>query len=187
MQLTTSRFVLRDFQDADLAAFAAYHADPRSSELYGPQQADSRDAAQLVALFKAWACEQPRLNFQLAVVRHDGVLVGCCGLRRKDAEPGSAELGVELAPQYWGRFGYAMEVLKRLARFGFADLGLTRLYGSTVSANTRISRLAAALGAVAVARPTPAWMQAKGWRQLEWQIALEQWLARSSSRLARGA
>ena len=80
-----------------------------------------------------------------------------------------------------------MEVLKRLARFGFADLGLTRLYGSTVSANTRISRLAAALGAVAVARPTPAWMQAKGWRQLEWQIALEQWLARSSSRLARGA
>ena len=119
MQLTTKRLVLRDFDDDDQPAFVAYHADPRSRELYGPGENTPEHAAELVQLFKTWAAEEPRQNYQLAVVRLKGQLVGCVGLRMKDAGPGKAELGVELAPEYWGQFGYATEIMKCLVEFGF--------------------------------------------------------------------
>ena len=181
MQLTTRRFVLRDFVADDLAAFEAYHADPRSSELYGPDEDNPRLAAELVELFMAWAVEEPRLNYQLAVVRRDGPLIGCGGLRMRDAGPGSAELGVELAPAYWGSYGYATEIMKCLVDFGFDHLGLSRIFGTTVSANARIARLVSAFGAVSAERSTPAWMVAKGWRQIEWHIDRDQWLAGPSN------
>ena len=75
MQLTTKRFVLRDFDDNDLPDFAAYHVDPRSRELYGPEENTPEHAAELVQLYKAWAAEKPRQNYQFAVVRLDGKLV----------------------------------------------------------------------------------------------------------------
>ena len=181
MRLTTKRFVLRDFLADDLTAFEAYHADPRSSELYGPEQDNPQLAAELVQLFMAWAVEEPRLNYQFAIVRRDGPLIGCGGIRMRGAEAHSAELGVELAPAYWGRYGYATEIMKCLVDFGFDDLELTRIFGSTVSANARIARLVSAFGAVSVERSTPAWMVAKGWRQIEWQIDREQWLAGPSN------
>jgi len=177
MELMTKRSLLRDFIDADLPAFEAYHADPRSLESYGTDEVNPGHARQLIQLFRAWATEQPRHNFQVAIIRRDDAqtLIGCCGLRSKDSEPGKAELGVELAPEYWGRFGYAIEIMRSLVDFGFADLGLREIYGSTVSANTKIWRLATSFAAVAVERPTPAWMMAKGWRQIEWQICRDQW------------
>ena len=181
MQLTTKRFLLRDFVADDLPAFEAYHADPRSSELYGPEEDNPELAGDLVRLFMAWSAEEPRLNYQFAIVRRDGALIGCGGLRLRDAGPGRAELGVELAPEYWGRYGYAAEIMKGLVDFGFDDLGLTQIFGSTVSANSKIARLVSAFGAVSVERSTPGWMVAKGWRQIEWQIDRGQWLARPSS------
>ena len=64
MELVTRRFVLRDFGDGDTAAFEAYHNDPRSQEFYGAEQANPEHARELIDLFKAWAAEQPRLNYQ---------------------------------------------------------------------------------------------------------------------------
>jgi len=75
-------------------------------------------------------------------------LVGSCGLRSSGCEAGDAELGIELAPEYWGRYGYAIEVAVALCEFGFGALGLERIYGGTVSANARIARLARWFGAV---------------------------------------
>lgn len=84
-------------------AFEAYHADPRSTELYGAEQATSGHANELLELFRTWAEQRPRLNYQLAIVRRDEVqtLIGCCGLRQAESEPGRAELGIELAPEYY--------------------------------------------------------------------------------------
>jgi [ribosomal protein S5]-alanine N-acetyltransferase len=182
MQLTTKRFVLRDFDDNDLPDFAAYHADPRSRELYGPGENTPEHAAELVRLFISWAAEEPRQNYQFAVVRLDGQLVGCAGLRMKDAEPGRAELGVELDPKYWGQFGYAVEIMKCLIDYGFINFDLVEIFGSTVSENGKIARLASAFDAVSVERNTPEWMTAKGWRQIEWQISRERWFARPSNK-----
>lgn len=184
MEIVTSRFLLRDFVGEDSPAFAAYHADPRSLDLYGEEQAKPGHADELIAVFKSWAAEKPRQNYQLAVIRRKApqVLLGCCGLRCAGAAVGTAELGIELAPQYWGRYGYAIEVMRALVEFGFDSLGLNEIYGATVSANARIARLAGSFGAVAIPRPTPAWMLARGWSQVEWRVTREQW---ESGRLTR--
>lgn len=176
MELITKRFLLREFVEDDFPGFAAYHADPRSLEFYSAE-AVSGHAQDLFDVFKAWAYEHPRRNYQLAIVKRDDsqLLIGCCGLRGADCEVGKAELGIELAPQYWGRYGYAIEVMCALVEFGFSSLGLKVICGETVNANDRIARIASSFGAVAVTLPTPAWMVARGWSQVEWQVTREQW------------
>lgn len=189
MELTTRRFLLRDFSDADTVAFEAYHSDPRSHEFYGAEHATPEHARELLRLFGKWAAEQPRVNYQLAIVRREQApaLVGCCGLRREHPEADSAELGIELAPQYWGRYAYAIEVMLALVEFGFGALSLQSIYGGTVSANARIARLASAFGATAVTRPTPDWMREKGWTRVEWRIDRQQWeAARRAKRFGWG-
>ncbi|MDV2081083.1 GNAT family N-acetyltransferase [Marinobacter xestospongiae] len=181
MKLTTKRFILRDFTDNDLPEFLAYHSDPRLRELYGPGDNTPEHAAELVQLFKAWAEEEPRQNYQLAIIQLDGPLVGCAGLRMKDAPAGEAELGIELAPEFWGQFGYAVEIMKCLVDYGFSNFDLAQIFGSTVSENTKIARLASAFGATAIERDTPAWMAARGWRQIEWQISRGTWSERPAN------
>jgi [ribosomal protein S5]-alanine N-acetyltransferase len=177
MEIVTQRFLLRDFIEDDVPAFEAYHADPRSLEFYGADAAILDHAQELLELFTHWASEHPRRNYQLAIIqrKEPHLLVGCGGLRSADFEARQAELGIELAPNYWGRYGYAIEVMHALVEFGFGSLGLKKIYGRTVSANARIARLVSAFGAVAIVRPTPAWMAARGWSRIEWQITREQW------------
>lgn len=190
MELATKRFILRDFNDADTAAFESYHNDPRSQEFYGAEQTRPEHARELIQLFRLWAAAQPRLNYQLAIIQRNGsqALVGCCGVRCAGSEPGTAELGIELAPEYWGRYAYATEVMRALVEFGFGTLELQTIYGGTVSANSRVARLVSSFGATAVIRPTPAWMSNRGWTQVEWRITRPQWesgrLTRRSSRRA---
>jgi [ribosomal protein S5]-alanine N-acetyltransferase len=177
MELMTRRFLLRDFVKEDATPFAAYRKDLRFLEFYGPAEADPRHATDLVRRFRAWAAEEPRLNYQLAIVHRERPheLLGCCGLRRGDAPAGTAELGIELAPSYWGRYGYAKEILEALADYGFRALELEAIYGRAVDANSRIGRLISVLGAEPADCSTPPWMQAKGWSQLEWRLTRNKW------------
>lgn len=182
MQFSTRRFVLRDFTDQDAPAFAAYHADPRSSVLYGPNEGGPEHATELVQLFRAWAQDRPRSRFQFAVVLGNGNLIGCGGLRVDDTAAEVAEVGIELDPTYWGRFGYAVEIATALLDFGFADLKLGHVVGRTVDANVRIARLAEAFGAKSMEADTPDWMAARGWHRVDWHLTRERWLAEASKR-----
>ena len=177
MEIVTKRFLLRDFREEDAAAFQEYHADPRSLEFYGVEEVKPGHAQQLLETFNKWATEKPRRNYQFAIIQRQGsqLLVGCCGLRTADSEASKAELGIELAPEFWGRYGYAVEIMHALGDFAFGILKLRNIYGGTVSANARVARLASSFGAVATTRPTPAWMAARGWSQVEWHVTREQW------------
>jgi len=107
--------------------------------------------------------------------RKPDVLVGCCGLRGGGCNAGEMELGIELAPNYWGRYAYAIEVGRALLDFGFRELRLDVISGSTVSANVRIARLAEWVGAEVVAvRPGSRWMSERGWSEVDWRITREQ-------------
>ena len=68
MEIVTKRFLLRDFIEADAPAFEAYHADPRSLEFYGADEAKPGHAQELLEIFKNWAGEHPRSNYQLAII-----------------------------------------------------------------------------------------------------------------------
>lgn len=177
MQLLSRRFILRDFVGEDFPAFAAYHANPKSRELYGPDEGSFKRADELFQLFLSWTSQRPRRNFQFAIVRHSGVLIGCAGLRMSDSVGNQAEIGVELDPVYWGRFGYTIEILQCLIDFGFRNLDLVHIIGKSIDANRPVSRLASAFGAQSRGCDTPKWMMARGWRQIEWRIEHDQWLA----------
>ncbi|AFZ05086.1 hypothetical protein Osc7112_0481 [Oscillatoria nigro-viridis PCC 7112] len=178
IKIVTKRFLLRDFVDADRSPFLEYQADPRNQTFYEPAQSTPDRAARLFEMFQAWADDRPRLNYQLAIVQRQEpyALVGCCGLRGELCETGEMEFGLELAPAYWGRYAYAIEAGRALLDFGFTELDLKAISGSTVSANTRIARLAEWIGAEVVAtRPGSSWMSDRGWSEVDWRIARAQW------------
>ncbi len=178
MEIVTKRFLLRDFIKDDEPSFFAYHADPRYAQFCAPEEVAPSYTRELLSLFGQWAAERPRLNYQLAIVdrRNSQELIGCCGLRRESHSSDQAELGIELAPQFWGRYAYAIEVANAVIEFGFRDLGLKEIRGISVSANLRVARLAHRYGFVAIGtRPTPDWMCERGWSQTEWQLTQESW------------
>ena len=179
MEITTTRLVLREYLPEDEPAFVAYQSDPRAQEFYDPAHAQSGGPQTLVPLFIRWAGEVPRHNWQLAIATREGpaTLIGSAGLRQAEMPQGVAEIGLELAPDYWGR-GFASEAARVLITFGFTTLGLTNVRGTTVSANERVTRLVRRLGFRRVAEAEgSAWLAARGWREVTWELRREDWHA----------
>jgi RimJ/RimL family protein N-acetyltransferase len=177
MEISTTRLLLREYVDEDAPAFLAYQSDPRAREFHDPDRTQPAHLLALVPLFMRWAEEVPRSNWQLAIVTREApdMLVGSVGLRRSGAPPGMGEFGLELAPSYWGR-GYAIEAAESLLAFGFSTLRLTAVRGITVSANARVTRLVQRLGFRRVAEEEgPAWLAARGWREVTWELRSEEW------------
>jgi [ribosomal protein S5]-alanine N-acetyltransferase len=178
MEIVTKRFLLRDFVESDCSPFLEYHTDPRNQIFYEPSTASLEQAICLFETFQTWASERPRLDYQLAIVQRQEPYapVGCCGLRGRGYDTGEMELGIELAPTYWGRYAYAIEVGQALLDFGFRKLQLDVISGSTVSANTRIAKLAEWIGAEVIdIRSGAAWMSDRGWSEVYWRITRERW------------
>jgi [ribosomal protein S5]-alanine N-acetyltransferase len=190
MEIATKRFLLRDFVESDRLPFLAYQSDPRTRTFYDPNESIPEHAAYLFDLFQTWAAELPRLNYQLAITcgmrsaahrQSPYNLIGCCGLRGMDGKSGEMELGIELAPTYWGCYAYAIEVGNALLDFGFSELKLDNISGSTVSANTKITRLAEWIGAEIVGiSPFPH----LGWSEVKWVLPKERWKLRNTKAIA---
>jgi ribosomal-protein-alanine N-acetyltransferase len=177
MQIETRRLLLRDFEQTDRAAFLAYQTDPRYRCLYDLDEADAQRALDLFDLFVSWQREEPRRNRQLGIFeRRDGRLCGCAGLRQIDLEARRAVLGIELTPDDRGRYRLAVEVASALVGYGFRDLGLLVVVGSTASGNRRVERLARWFGAEIIAQRTGAeWMTARDWVEVDWALSRDRW------------
>jgi ribosomal-protein-alanine N-acetyltransferase len=177
MHLSTCRLELREYAPDDLAAFVAYQADPRMRQFRGEDEGPERWAA-LLQTFLAWARASPRRNWQLALALRGKPLElrGSCGLRERTDAPGSAEFGLELTPDLWGR-GYATEAATAIFDFGFGDLNLESVRGHTVSGNVRVERLVRRLGFQPVGSEAgPAWLADRGWTRVWWRLDRAGWM-----------
>jgi ribosomal-protein-alanine N-acetyltransferase len=150
MHLVTRRLLLRDLTADDAAAFIAYQDDPRYVAFRGGHRVEPRH---LLERFARWRDEVPRRHFQLGVFERKPPfpLIGCAGLRDVDRVEGTAELGIELSPDQWGRHRLAIEIAGALLRHGFDRLQLRTIYGITARGNRRVARLAAWFGGECVA------------------------------------
>jgi RimJ/RimL family protein N-acetyltransferase len=178
MEIMTNRFMLREFNQEDELAFLAYHADPRYAQFCFPEELEAEYTRELLHSFIRWGSEQPRCNYQFAIVTYQNrkELIGCCGLRIKGYDAKKAELGIELAPQYWGRYRYAIEIVSSLLEFGFQQLGLQEVNAFSISANSRVVRLAHRYGFVEVRSYVGSdWMEKQGWSQTEWLLTRSRW------------
>jgi len=95
------------------------------------------------------------LETQLAIGREAGVqywpvfeassgsLVGCCGLRPKEA--GGLELGFHIRPEHWGK-GFATEAARAAIAFAFDHLGAEELFAGHHPSNAVSARALRKLG-----------------------------------------
>ena len=182
MQLIGDRVLLRDFAPDDVAPFAQYHADLRFLRFYGPEVRNPEHARSLVEQFISWASQEPRRNFQLAIIdRGTEDLIGCCGLRTVGLPDECADFGLELSADCWGR-GLANEAARLLVEFGFRSLGLIEVRGESVTENVRIAKLVRKLGFAAVgARRGREWMNDKGWTLTDWLLTRSVWVAAANN------
>src|SRR5262245_18169288 len=133
MELKGARTILREFVPQDVAALHGIHSDPRVLRYYAPAVGTLEHTQMLVALFITWANENPRQNFQLAIIDPTTYrLLGSCRVRTKGCPTGEAEFGIGIAPERWGT-GIAQDAAKTILRFGFSGLGLREVRGVAVS------------------------------------------------------
>lgn len=146
MQLATERLLLREFVEDDWRAVLAYQSDPLYLRNTPWTERTEADAREFVGWFLAQQQEQPRTKFQLAIVLPaEGRLIGNCGVRVNDPALREGNVGFELDPRYWGR-GYATEAAGEMLRYGFAELGLHRIWSWCVAENVASARVLEKVG-----------------------------------------
>ncbi len=139
MFLETERVALRGFTPSDVDALVDLHADPAVMRyLDGGRPLDRAAVAEelLPRYLRAtgwWA----------GVDKSTGRLIGAFEFR--ETEPGVRELGYRLHSRHWGA-GYATEVSKALVDRGFRDLGVQRVFATTMAVNTGSRRVMEKVG-----------------------------------------
>lgn len=135
MEITTERLMLRKFLPDDWPAVLAYQQDARYSEYYPWSARTESDAKEFVQWFLDKQAESPRRRIQLTVIlRETGLLIGNWGIRRKPDSDWEADIGYEIAPDYWRR-GYATEAAASLVEHGLTSMGLHRISSWCIAEN----------------------------------------------------
>jgi RimJ/RimL family protein N-acetyltransferase len=139
--LCAKRLILRRLTAADLPAFCRYRSDPRVAQYQDWTAFSEEDGIRFFA-------EQSRLHpdvagtwFQMAIEHAEtGVLVGDCGMKAINDQPGQVEIGFTLSPDHHGK-GYATEALVRLLDYVFVELCKHRATAVTDARNEPAARL----------------------------------------------
>jgi len=144
--ITTTRLCLREWRDADLAAWAALNADPRVREFFPSTMTFDESARSLAQIrehfarhgYGPWAAEviggAPFIGFiGLSVPPFDLPFMPC------------VEVGYRLAFEHWGK-GYATEGARAALAFGFESLGLKEIVAMTAVSNLRSRHVMEKLG-----------------------------------------
>jgi RimJ/RimL family protein N-acetyltransferase len=146
MRIATERLLLRDFVTDDWPDVLAYQRDPRYLQFYPWADRTEAEVRRFVKLFVDQQTEPPRRNFQFAITFPDGgQVIGNIGIRRKPENDWEADIGYELAPEYWGR-GYATEAALAIVDFGFRELGLHRISSWCIADNAASARVLERVG-----------------------------------------
>jgi hypothetical protein len=125
MHIITERLVLREFVIDDWPAVLAYQRDPLYLRFYPWSNRTEAQVRDFVEMFVEQQAERPRRKFQFAITfPNDDRVIGNCGIRRKPENDWEADIGYELAPEYWNR-GYATEAALAVVNFGFQTLKYT--------------------------------------------------------------
>ncbi|MFI6511843.1 GNAT family N-acetyltransferase [Streptosporangium sp. NPDC050855] len=136
VEITGKRLRLREITIDDVDALHAVYGDPTATE-HLPFDPRTREEVEetIVEAMNARTAE-PRLLYVLAVTGLDGDdAFGVARLHIEADHPHSAELGLGLRPDHWGR-GIGTDLIRLILTFGFRDLRLHRIWGARSPANT---------------------------------------------------
>jgi RimJ/RimL family protein N-acetyltransferase len=146
VRLTTERLVLRELVPDDFDTIFAWQSDPRWLRYYEWTERKPDEGRELLERMIGFQREEPRTKFQLAVdLKGGGELIGTCGIRMDRPSSTEADIGYEIAPQYWGH-GYATEACRAVVEFGIAELKVHRIWSWCIADNVASSRVMEKLG-----------------------------------------
>jgi ribosomal-protein-alanine N-acetyltransferase len=146
-ELETRRLSLREITADDLSWYHAHFSRPEIVRGQGfAAPADPEAAARELRLY-VLDLFALRAGFRWGIaLRGSRELIGSVGYYRWLDEPRpQAEIGYDLAPEWWGR-GLMSEALEAVLAFGFQRMELARVEAYVMADNERSSRLLERLG-----------------------------------------
>jgi len=144
--LQSARLGFRGWRDPDLPLAINLWADPTVTRYISARGYTLREVqirlqleieAELTHGMQYWPI------FLLATGEH----VGCCGLRLREAQPETPELGVHVASRHW-RQGYAFEAASRVIEYAFTVRGVRAIFAGHNPENVASRGLLTRLGFV---------------------------------------
>ena len=183
MHINTARLLLREFVTCDWPDVLAYQRDPRYLQYYPWTGRTEAEAQDFVQMFVDQQREQPRRKFQLAItLPEEGRLIGNCGIRRKPDNDWEADIGYELAPEYWGQ-GYATEAATAMVEYGFRELRLHRISSWCIGDNAASARVLERLGLKLEGRlQENEYFKSRWWDTLLYGLLESEWSAAAKDR-----
>ena len=146
--IETERLILRPWREEDKPAFAEIVNTPAMMEYFGGittrERLDDLIDMQMTKQAQDGHC------FWAVTNRHDGALIGICGLRIADHYidlpiSGDLEIGWRIAQPFWGR-GVAREAAEASIAWGWRNTAAPRIAAWTMIENTRSWGLMERLG-----------------------------------------
>jgi ribosomal-protein-alanine N-acetyltransferase len=144
--LQSPRLGFRCWRDNDLELANNLWGDPAvtryiSARGYTPREVQARLQRELEAA-RAHGIQYWPI-FLLATGEH----IGCCGLRAREGDPETPELGVHVASRHW-RQGYAFESASRVIEYAFSSPEIEAIFAGHNPANLASQGLLTRLGFV---------------------------------------
>ncbi|WP_084958104.1 GNAT family N-acetyltransferase [Thermoactinospora rubra] len=173
VQVTGARLRLREVTRDDVDALHAIYGDPAATEHLPFDPRTPEEVAEIVEEAIEAAMAEPRRLYLLAVTDvHDGRVIGVARLQIEADHPHSAEIGLALRPETWGR-GLGTDLVRMLLSFGFRDLRLHRIWGARSPANVPAQLAMLVAGMVEEGRVRHHYRTPRGWRDSIVHSALE--------------
>jgi RimJ/RimL family protein N-acetyltransferase len=136
VEITGKRLGLREVTPGDVDALHAVYGDPAATEHMPFEPRTREEVAGIVAEALRTAESEPRRLYVLAVTEADsGQVIGVARISVEIDHPHSAEIGLGLRPDHWGR-GMGTDLIRLVLHLGFTSLGLHRIWGTRSPANT---------------------------------------------------
>lgn len=146
MIVRTKRLILREFIHHDWGDVLAYQSNPIYLQYYPWAGRSEHNVREFINQFIKWQSEDPRTKFQFAItIPGPESLIGNCGIRRENKDATIANIGYEIAPDYW-RKGYATEAALAMVAFGFKRLKLHRIWAHCLTENLASWRVLEKIG-----------------------------------------
>ncbi len=148
IRIETARLILREWEEQDLAPFAAMNADPRVMEFFPSTLTEAESLERIERIGRR--VEEDGFSFMPVEEKATGRFAGFVGLGRlRFVAPftPAVEVGWRLPVAFWGK-GYASEAARAWLGYGFDTLGLDEIVAISVAANHRSHTVMKRLGMV---------------------------------------
>ena len=178
--LETERLVLRRFTADDVDNLVELDADPAVMKFINGGRPTPREEVEteILPAFLDYYERYAGYGFWAAVEKSTGQFIGWFHFRPPEADrPDDVELGYRLRRSAWGR-GYATEGSRALIDKGFAELGVQRVFATTMVVNVGSRRVMEKAGLRLVRvfhQPWPDYIEGQDEGDVEYALLRSEW------------